>query len=530
MSVLREILRKIPDKFQLVGAAIALVVAPLTSSPYLAGSLLALFMFALSVHRRSAKMIAWMAARQLRSVLIISGLLAAIGLSFVGSRVATDGWREAFIEAHELKAQIALNLLIAFFLGVLVTLVIDNLNLSIFIGDYTSNWELLSIAVFSLGILIFPWKQGEPLEGAFLIGLATGVGVYRGVTLSVARQRAAHRRVEHLKDIWPSIRTNSGEQKAYDLLKKGRDFFGFGKFGKLRRLLENLRRLEDVRLKERPEDEPVWTKRLTLISGTAYRLEGEFDRAIEETEIEGVETLEDEVDPHLILLRITCLNELNKTQEADSLIDMLLQSDHGEHCPLTNLLHAERLAQQVLEEPEQIVSSQAPLAAALKAFALQVDLIRERIADPDDKTIDAHLSKFTEVNVPKLKSAMTNILGLSYLTAGNSDLAKAQFAKCIVSDPMMSSPYLHLGDYFLFGRRIRGGTLRNSDIRSARAAYYAADLVEGLRESRVHVMVQDRLDMIERIESRGVGELRTSPPASSGSRAQETLGGSPSSS
>ena len=492
MSKQRQRNRTLFDSSQLIGGVLGIVIAALTPRPALVGFFFLALVSGLTLHRRSAYATAWLAACQLELSLLTTGLCygSAASILYLNWQGFGDLSRLGK-EVTDSDLAVFTCLIVALIAGVFLRQAVEQLAFFTLTGYFSSHWDLILLGICSLTLLVFPWTAAPIVQAAFLVGLGTGIILHKSVTLRVARAAAGYRRIELILDIWPTADWTPGEKTALDLLRKGRRPFSKN-FKKLRD------HLDDLRNKSRTEPS-CWTKIIALISATAYRLEGRFNLAIKETHVADEKTLAESVDAHLLLLRIICLFEISDVDGADAVIKRLRTSDHRKHCPLTSLLHAERLAHKTLANPRRTAPNCKALRAALRAMGLRRRVILERVADPAYRTRRAYLAKFIEVSVPSTATIMTNIVGLSHLAAGHPDQARKHFSQCIAADPMMSSAYLNLGEYFLFRALLWGSKPSPSDLQSAEAAYRAARWVEGVKESRIHVMVQERLSLLKGI-------------------------------
>ena len=509
MSKQRQRNRTLFDQSQLIGGVLGIVIATLTARPVFVGFFFLALVSGLTLHRRSAYVTGWLAARQLELSILSTGLcyLSAAAILYLNWQGLGDlSLLGTEVTATDLAVFSAL--VVALIAGVFLRQAVEQLSFFTLTGYFASHWDLILLGIWSLTLLIFPWTAAPVVQAAFLVGLGTGIILHKSVRLRVARTAAGYRRIELILDIWPTADWTPGEKDALELLRKGRRLFAKD-FKELRNYLDDLRNKSET-------DPSCWTKITALISATAFRLEGRFNLAIRETYIADEKTLAQSVDAHLLLLRIICLYEINDVDRADAVIQQLRASEHRKHCPLTSLLYAERLAHKTLENPRATVPGCKALRAALRAMELRRTVILERTADPAYRTRKAYLAKFIEVSVPSTATIMTNIVGLSHLAAGHPDQARKHFSQCIAADPMMSSAYLNLGEYFLFRSLFWGSKPSRSDLQSAEAAYRAAGWVEGVKESRIHIMVQKRLSLLKGIrkgEDDAIEPLAAEPTA-----------------
>jgi hypothetical protein len=473
------------------------------------GLLFAGIVLALTVHRNSWRVIGWMAARQLHTTIISVTLLWLVATILSISQIADVGLL-SFSQKVFSSKETASYLIVAGVLGILFRQALEHLSLFLLFGNTSSKWDLMVLTICSLAFLVYPFAHPATDQAAFLFGMGAGLVVHKSVRLKIARERAAYRRIESFWEISRTVEGwTLGDAEALRDLKEGREFPS-KKFKKLRSDLNQLRETQQTK------DPACWSKITSLISATAYRLEGEFHQSLAEIHATDASTLMEPIDPHLILLEIVCLNEVNQPKEAEKLIERLRHSELAARCPYTHFLEAERLAYQILTTPGTTTPRPEPLQLATRAYTLRRGILLEKAVNPEATTLNEVWPKFSEASMPRNGSFMINILGLSYLAAGQPDLAQKDFAWCIATDPMMSSPYFNLGEYFLFRRALRGKPLREIDYNGARAAYYAAHLVEGVEASRIHGMVQKRLALVDELQRAGEQKASSAASAESG--------------
>lgn len=402
-------------------------------------------------------------------------------------------------------------LVIGSILGALARDCISRLITSSLLGKKRLGQNLLATAIWTIGIVLFPWSSHKSSATWYIFGMILGVLISRGFRLRFLQAVAAYRRIQDIFDAWPpNAQATKAELEAIKLLARGRQLPLF-RFSALRE------KLEYWRVESDEGEDSLFTRRLALVSATVYRLEGQHQSALAET-ADVTEPIKKIEDAHLLLLRSLSLFELGKEDEAHQVLSTVLRSDLGSKCPFAKAILAIRKAEDVLAEPSNIKPSREPLDHILTALDLRRNIIKDRSKKTQDsgKSIDLFLARFAEIGVPITASLMLDILGYCHLAAGFPEEGRILLEKCIDIDRSFSTSYLHLGDYFLLRRPLYGsGTRKKSDLWHAEACYYAAMNVERNKNSRVRRLAKRRLKQVENERSRtaeatpGVIEIST---------------------
>jgi hypothetical protein len=181
--------------------------------------------------------------------------------------------------------------------------------------------SMLVMGIWNLVIILYPLRDHVATRPWYLLGIAAGIAMHKGSRFSVARAAAAYRRIQNIADAWPpTAAATPAEWKALELLERGRQLPGL-KFRKLRHKIEEWRGTEH------------FTNRLALISASVFRLEGNYDRALQESVDYATNSSAPE-DAHLLLLKAVNLAEVGYEMEAGICLEELLHSPVGSQCPL----------------------------------------------------------------------------------------------------------------------------------------------------------------------------------------------------
>ncbi len=343
------------------------------------------------------------------------------------------------------------------------------------------------LVVWTLAIVLFPQAFHSNSRPYYLVGVGAGILLHKSVRLRLSLRVGAYRRLLEIIDAFPpDVPVTQKEMEALELLARGRQYPSM-RFKRLRRFLDEARA------------ESAFSKRLALISASVHRLEGDYDRAVSESQV-ACDPPQDLVDTHLLLLRALSMEEQGLESEVDLIINTIRKSSTGRACPLTAAVRARREAENVLHDFRSASPNRHPLIHSIRALELRRQALTERFRAPDD-SIDLFLKKFLGVGVPLTPSFVLDILGYCVLSAGNIEESRVLLHRCIGLDPSYSYSYLHLGDVFLFRHLLGVGDPRPhaDSIWHARACYFAALHVERSPGSRVKRLARQRMELTDSI-------------------------------
>ena len=331
----------------------------------------------------------------------------------------------------------------------------------------------------------------------FLVGVALGISLHKGLTLRLTRSAAAYRRLFEVQSSVPdTLPLSDNERTALRLLAAGRHPIT-KRFSALRAHLEKC------------QQRRAMSKRLHLISACAWRLEGRYTDAISDTQV-AVEPPVDILDAQLLLIRALSLEDLDDKEDdqIDRILTMLTSTPSGRLCPLTRALQARRAAESCIDVSRGVATFSKD---ALKSVVVSLDLRRgtgaileqtQQIGEVDEAT--EFFRGFVAHGVPVTPSWLLDVFGYSLLVAGCPEEARVFLQRCISLDPDYSYGYLHLGDYFLFRRTgpAVGGHKADpgkTGAWHARTCYLLAHRIERSRASRVKRIARDRLNLLDRL-------------------------------
>jgi hypothetical protein len=326
-----------------------------------------------------------------------------------------------------------------------------------------------------------------------LLGAGFGILLHKGMTLRLNRAVGAYRRLFEVQSQVPAtLPLPENEKIALNRLASGRHPIT-KRFSALRAHLNDC------------HDQGTMSKRLHLISACAWRLEGRYADAMDDTVVAKDPPL-DNLDAQLLLIRALSLEDRDDATdvEIDRILKTLSSTLAGESCPLTLALLARRTAERSIDPSGMLAVSKIPLSFVITSLELRRStgsvLEQSKAGTPNDaaeffRGLVAH-------GVPVTPSWLLDVCGYSLLVAGCPDEARVFLQRCISLDPDYSYGYLHLGDYFLFrnaGIAARGplANTRKADSWHAQACYLLAQRIERNKSSRVGRLARSRLDLID---------------------------------
>lgn len=374
-------------------------------------------------------------------------------------------------------------------IGALLRNIISRLLTLTLLGRKRLGQHILLGAVWTAGIMIFPWEGHKEVAPLYVSGIAAGVFISRSFRLRLVKTIQAFKRIHEVFDAWPrTAKTSAAELEALKLLARGRQL-PFLRFTRLRKKLENWR------------GTPEFTNRIALISSALFRIEGNHQGAIVEAD-QAERPLTNLEDVHLLLLKALSLLELEGEAEADAILNEISATEPGQVCPLATATLALRAAEALVEDPQAVRVSNDPLEKILQALWLRRAILaaRSERGDSSDDVINNFVVRYTEIGIPLTAPYMLDIVGLCMMAAGFPEEGRIFLQRCIEIDRSYSSAYLHLGDYFLLRghlREISGNAKEKHETWHARACYYAVRALER-KTGHVRRRATHRLEQIEK--------------------------------
>jgi len=338
------------------------------------------------------------------------------------------------------------------------------------------------IAIWTATVIIFPYPYHPEAIPYYFCGVAIGILIHKAFHLWLERKVQGYRRICNIYAAWPS--GAQGTHEEYQALKL-------------------LKKLRHTRLRKRLNDwksegRNVFTTKLTLISASLFRIEGDYERSNAEIDSacdpESIKTME---DIHLLLLKTINLRDCNKDVEAIQLINILRLSQIGRTCPLVHATYSLLQSETVLNDLQGFTPSIKPLLSSYRSMLHRNNLVlvRQSISRANSTgRMKEFLSRFLDYCVPVSTTLMLDVLGYALLAANHISEAKVLFQECITVDPTYTSAYLHLGDYFTIRAcSISEPSLKARNAWHASLCYWTAKYSEKVNSSRVSTISSHRL-------------------------------------
>lgn len=365
---------------------------------------------------------------------------------------------------------------------------------------FTSLW-IITLWFSSAAVALLSY-QAHALA-PFLLGLGCGILLLKGLALRLTRAVAGYRRLFEVQSVPEDVPLPENERKALSLLAAGRHPFT-KRFSALRAHLDAYQ--------QRPGH--VLSKRLHLLSACAWRLEGRYLEAIEDTKVANDPPI-DNLDAQLLLIRALSLEDHGDLSGViDRLLTTLVAGPPGNDCPLTRALLARRSAEKSIDAGGYITFSKEPLLSVVDSIEMRRGagrLIEQTLVGVTDEATN-FFRGFVAHGVPVTPSWLLDVFGYSLLIAGCAEEARVVLQRCISLDPDYSYGYLHLGDYFLFrhAKNVAGGTRASpgkTGAWHARTCYLLAGRIERSNASRVKRIARSRLDLLDQLDQLRQDEL-----------------------
>jgi tetratricopeptide (TPR) repeat protein len=382
---------------------------------------------------RSARFIAKVIAR--RNYLVFTTIAVALAIAIL------VGFISPFLRILDARTAF-LFLLLGAVLGVLLRQYCGRLALATLFDRRVLEPYFYCLLIWAVILIVYPWTGHAACRPIYIAGLGIGLLIHKGARQRFVQIVVAYRRIQEVSDAFPPKgEFTFAEFEALKLLKRGRQLPSM-RFRRLRA------RIEDWRAEDQ------MTKRIALISASVYRLEGEYDRSLDEI-VSALampprygDSAEKELVVDAVLSTLYAINllEVGREVDADRLLDEL--SVTTPDCPLACATRALRKAELVNIGSVGWELSEDGLNEILKALRLRRQAMLKRSAEhPTD--LDSFITRFLDFGVPITNSFIGDINGYCHLAAGHFDEARRLLEQCIEREPSYSIALLHLGDYFL---------------------------------------------------------------------------------
>jgi tetratricopeptide (TPR) repeat protein len=336
---------------------------------------------------------------------------------------------------------------------------------------------MLMVAVTILVMLLPTGTTHRHWTGLFLIGV--GLGFYLHYLVR-GKEHARAMRFRLLQNISSSLELSTEQLRPSEV-------------GAVKAFAA-LRWSDFDRILETAEQSGVVTTVLKCLEASKYRLEGDYDRALNILTHELGRSLRSREFDALLHLQMA----LNYGDNADAaaMESSLKESEAANpDCLLTQVTIA-------LREAESIQSAEA--AADSTRVRSQNELLRRLWKAMDlyeRQSSHRLLALVTGSTVPMTWTFLQDAYGYILLKSGRPRFAKSLFVQSIHEDPTFASAYLHLGEWYLNDAHRRPSSKRPSDGRSverslhlARTCFHIAKAFQKTRNSLIRRRAQALLD------------------------------------
>jgi len=367
-----------------------------------------------------ARFMAWVFANRspvALLVLLVSGLAGSI--FFIQSGYFTKGIAEFSI--HPIRQFVA-GLLVGAGMRILLALI----GFYLLFRVQAESEKAMLLAGYCVALLLFPSSTGseksllnQSFAGIYIFGIGVGFCLQYFIRtnkhISAERDRMRDRVLtmlgKHQKEL------DHIEANAVELLVRR-------KFKSLKKLIE------------KHNNEP--TANLIIIKACMERVKGDY-KGCSLTLDEGLKITDksDNIDAAMTLLKALVLGEIvNKEDEMWAVLDKA--RDKNPNCSLIRGTRALRLAEKLsINRADSPGDRMGPLNEIL--FALQLNKMR------DHPIIDKAIGH----SIPVTLGFLLDAYGYALLISGDFQFSRSLLIQCIRDDPIYSSPYLHLGEWYL---------------------------------------------------------------------------------
>lgn len=354
-------------------------------------------------------------------------------------------------------------------------------------GTLLRSWsigpQITIIGIWTTVVILCPYPVHPYAVSYYIWGIAMGMLVHKAVHLWFERRMETYRRMSNIYAAWPD-QTQGSKQEH-----KALEYFRNHKIKRLRKELDKWK------------NKGVYSKKLALLSASLYRIEGQYERSNQDidsaTKADAIESLE---DTHLLMLKAVNLRERQRDSEAQQLLQILTQSEHGKTCPLVHAAQAFLQSDEIMKDITRFQPSQRALKSAYRSMMFRYKLVQVRDQTKRSNALSElqdFYSRVMDYCIPVNATLILDTMGYALLAAGYSYEAKVFFQECITMDPTYSSAYLHLGDYYQV--RMLACDDASSQARfnwHASLCYYAAKYSENVIDSRISAMTGKRLESL----------------------------------
>lgn len=324
----------------------------------------------------------------------------------------------------------------------------------------------------------------------YLVGI--GLGFFLHFMIRTTRRDYAHR-AQRMRDAVERTRSDEQNRIYTPDEKRAIEYYADGKFKELKKLLKEANR----------------STTLVIINACMLRLQKEHQHALNALGAElGEKNRTDTLDSKLHCLRALCYSERGEHPAMWTSLNNAL--DITPKCVLTNLTYGLRLAEEIksANHNHPTVGHNFPrrdkTPGEYVQGAMRTNL--ELSSIPNGFSAEEEIVGYS---IPLTWNFLEDTLAYVLLTNGDMKLSRTLLTSCIHNDPSLSSPYLHLGEWFMERRRLDGQlppgqqspTARQTEmVRLAYIAFYVAKYLEGKEDSHIKRRVIACLNQLDQMQ------------------------------
>ena len=362
--------------------------------------------------------------------------------------------------------------------GVVIRMLVGSFFMLTLIGEPMKSQKILLLLGFVMALWLFPIGETQISCAAYYI---LGIGIGYAVHFSLRTEQRGRAQRERLKQNLLKMLDEPKMENFTRIENQAIEYCANQKFKKLDKLIRDYR-----------NDKHELSNTLIILNATMQRSQGNYPDCLNTIETELSNSKRDKtLDAMLHCCHALCLSEIEGRREKmmEALRQALnIRSKEGKECILSKITCGLRLAEELplLPNEEDTRDREAPLNEIWKALRLNAKEIPVGVID-----------KAIGISIPVTWTFLLDSYGYALLKAGDLRLSRSLFTQCIHEDPNFSSPYLHLGEWYLTqGARVSKDKNLKTQERAtelARFCFYIAKLFEGKRDSLIKRRANDKL-------------------------------------
>lgn len=328
-------------------------------------------------------------------------------------------------------------------------------------GVDTDIQKLLLMVGLAVFVWLFPISQAHlPFGAVYLLGFGLGFYVHYMVRNIEHRFAQSVRQGQHIVQMFNSSRIHI-EPVVMEAIRA----YAHNRGRKLKSLLED---------RDHAHNPPM-----TILYASALRRKGDYSKALKQIEhalAQGRPA--SEYRTTLLLLKALCHADLNERKDMYSALKSAIRLDN--ECLLAKvslaLRSAEELSVKDIGKRRRATQKESILEGIWKAVKLnELEL-----------SIEPFLSVI-ESSVPVTWTFLLDAYAYVLLKYGRRKFSKSLLLQCIYEDPIFSSPYLHLGEWYEYEAQTRIDRDGEHDkVKNlAKLCYHITICLEGIKDSLI---------------------------------------------